>query len=213
MGYAALAEVLAGWTGTIAVTSSGTTVTVTPHLRESVASLFARVAQESYAKLGVTLGVSVYDLGGGGEAVLRITATSTVTITFTGNCGARTDYDSGPYTGTDLPSEGVGSGPTGVYVPTRGLALDGSTYGGGEGRAVSTGAYGFAGPAEAGNARLRMWSSFSDTWGNEDLEGVYDVWHDGRILGRGRIDSVTRTRMGRLSNQVVMSCEFQGCTE
>lgn len=207
MGYAALAEVLTGWTGTIAVTYSGTTTTITPYLRESVASLFARLIVQVREDSGFALLLTL-----AAPDQITISAAATFSMSLTGNCGTRTDYDTGPYSGAASYASDANV-YTGAYVPTRGLRLDGITHGQDTGRATSTGASGYAGPLEMGSARLRMWSTFADTWANEDIQGVYDVWHDGRILGRGRIDSITRTRMGRLSDQVVMECDFAGCVE
>lgn len=205
MGFASLAEVLSGWTGTIAVTYGGITTTITPYVRESVASLWARTIAQVYADSGLTMTIST----SGSDTT--ITTSASCTITLTGNTATRTDYDSGPYTNTSFPSDG--NGYLGRYVPTRGLRLDGPAWSVELGRSTSTGSAGFAGPMIGGTATLTMWSSFADTWANEDLEGVYDVWHDGRIFGRGRIDSIRRERMGRLSDQVVMRADFHGCTE
>lgn len=207
MGYAALAEVLTGWTGSIAVTYSGTTTTITPYLRESVASLFARLIQRVEIESGLDLSIEVF-----ASEQLRVYAASSFDMATSGNVATRTDYSDLTYAGAATYLS-VSDGYTGRYVPFHGLRLDGITHGQGAGRAVSTGAAGYAGPLEMISARLRMWSIFADTWANEDIQGVYDVWHDGRILGRGRIDTMTRTRMGRLSDQVVMECEFSGCVE
>lgn len=207
MGFAALAEVLSGWTGTIAVTYGGVTTTVTPYVRESVASLFARLVAQVYADSGLALSVRVST----DDPFVAVSASSAFDLTLSGTCESRSGLTDGPYSGA-TSYEGV-AGVASLYVPTRGLRLDGPAWSVEVGRPTSTGSAGYAGPMIGGTAQLTMWSSFADTWANEDLEGVYDVWHDGRIFGRGRIDSIRRERMGRLSNQVVMRADFHGCTE
>jgi len=203
VGSATLEIVTTGWTGTIALTYSGVTVTVTPRTRESIASLFARLVHDVYTQAGLALSVT------GGQLV--VSAASAFDLVVSGTCETRSQFTTGGYTGASRYTAEDTS--TGTYVPTLGLRLDGVTSQQDAGRSVSTGASGFAGPLTMGTTRLRMWSSFADTWANEDVSGVYDAWHDGRILGRGRIDSVTRTRMGRLSDRVVMEADFAGCVE
>ena len=187
MGYGALAPVSSGWTGTIIAHG----VTVTPRARESVASLFARLAYEVAAATTNRLTVSVSSGG-----IITVSSTATFSLVVSSNTATRTGF-TGAY--TSASSYTAATAYTGAYVPTLGLRCDNGAWVQTVGQQVSDGSLGYAGPLSVGRCEVSMWTSFSDAWANEDTPtGVYDVWHDGRVFARLCIDTARRTPPGRL---------------
>lgn len=187
MGYGALAPVSSGWTGTI--TAHG--VTVTPRARESVASLFTRLAYEVAAATTNRLTMSVSSGG-----IITVSSTATFSLVVTSNTATRTGF-TGSY--TSASSYTAATAYTGAYVPTLGLRVDNGAWVQTVGQQVSDGSLGYAGPLSVGRCEVTMWTSFSDAWTNEDTPtGVYDVWHDGRVFARLCIDTARRVPPGRL---------------
>lgn len=187
MGYGALAPVSSGWTGTI--TAHG--VTVTPRARESVASLFARLAYEVAAATTNRLTVSVSSSG-----IITVSSTATFSLVVSSNTATRTGFTSAY---TSASSYTAATAYTGAYVPTLGLRVDNGAWVQTVGQQVSDGSLGYAGPLSVGRCEVSMWTSFADAWANEDTPtGVYDVWHDGRVFARLCIDTARRTPPGRL---------------
>jgi hypothetical protein len=200
MGYGALAPVSSGWTGTI--TAHG--VTVTPRARESVASLFARLAYEVAAATTNRLTVSVSSGG-----IITVSSTATFSLVASSNTATRTGF-TGTY--TSASSYTAATAYTGAYVPTLGLRVDNGAWVQTVGQQVSDGSLGYAGPLSVGRCEVTMWTSFSDAWTNEDTPtGVYDVWHDGRVFARLCIDTARRVPPGRLRTGA-MELRFAGAT-
>jgi hypothetical protein len=196
MGYAATALVRTGWTGTIAVVSGGGTTTITPRTRESVASLIARLVHGCYVDQALTLTVSVSSTG-----VITLAGSASFAMVVSGTVATLTGF-----TGTYLvgASYTAASAYTNAWVPTLGLRLDGTMLGTGEGRITSSGGLqAVSALMEGQQTTLRAWTSHADAWTAEDDSGVLDVWHDGRIFGRVRLDSWTRRPMGRQRNTTV----------
>jgi len=200
MGYGALAPVSSGWTGTI--TAHG--VTVTPRARESVASLFARLAYEVAAATTNRLTVSVSSGG-----IITVSSTATFSLVASSNTATRTGF-TGAYTSASTYT--AATAYTGAYVPTLGLRVDNGAWVQTVGQQVSDGSLGYAGPLSVGRCEVSMWTSFSDAWSNEDTPtGVYDVWHDGRVFARLCIDTARRVPPGRLRTGA-MELRFAGAT-
>ena len=182
MGFSALAEVLAGWSGTLTING----VTTTPRTRESVASLIARSVAEVYAATGLVVSWTCSATG-----VLTCSAASAFDLVGTGVLDNRTGF-TGTYTGAVTYT--AAAIYTGAYVPTLGLRLSGLGLGLDRGASVADGSSGYAGPLAGGKRELVVWSSYADTWDAEaDVSGVHDVWHDGRVFGRVRVDAWTRS--------------------
>lgn len=214
MGLPALALVQSGWTGSIAVTYGGITTTVTPERRESYASLFARVAHAVYVDSGLSLHI---------ESVaadqIRVVGSAAFDLTLTGNCAERTDFEAGPYTAiTDQLSDA--NTPEGHHFPLHGQRLEGALLTSPAGTATSGGTYGHTTPQGLGRTTLRAWAPVggatpaANAWTIETITGVYDVWCDGRILGRVRIDGWQRSPMGmRRSDYCELVADVQGVVE
>jgi len=201
MGYGALAPVSAGWTGTI--TAHG--VTVTPRPRESVASLIARLVSQVFISTGYQLTVSTSSSG-----VITISSTATFSIVTTSNTATRTGF-TGSYTSASTYT--AATAYTGAYVPTLGLRCNNGAWVSTTGHAVSDGSLGYAGPLSIGRCEVQMWTSFADAWANEDTPtGVYDVWHDGRVLARVCIDAVQRRPISRYLRDTAMLLTLSGAT-
>lgn len=202
--FATLAEVKTGWTGTIALTYGGTTVTITPRTRESVASLLARLVAGALLETGLALSVVVST----NDPFLTISAASFFDLALTGTCETRTGMAGG--SATSITSESSAD----VYCPIYGIELDGDELSASAGRAVSSGAYANRGASDAARATVTIYTTYADAWVQEAaLQGVYDVWLDGRVLGRFRIDQWTRTRRGKLHNQVVLTADALAVSE
>lgn len=193
-GLVALAKVVTGWTGSVAVTAGGRTVTVTPRTRESVASLFARLIADCLAELsGFELRVSLIN-----EDQLQLSsADGTVfAVTMSGVCGPNTDFDSGPYSGASTYSSD-GNHYAGAVVP-QGLRCDTMGLAASQGRATADGTAGYAPPLEAPEATLTAFMQFDAAWSFEtSVLGVYDLWHDGRVQARILIDVWRRVPPGK----------------
>lgn len=194
-GLAALAKVVTGWTGSIAVTAGGRTVTVTPRTRESVASLFARLIADCLAELsGFELLVSLVSAD---QLQMSSADGSTFSVTMSGNCGTWTDFDSGPYSGANVYGSD-GNGFLGAFVATYGMRCDSLGIMTGQGRATADGTAGYAPPLEAPDATLILFGQFDEVWSLETSAlGVYDLWHDGRVQARLLIDVWRRVAPGQ----------------
>jgi hypothetical protein len=185
MGYFALSQVLSGWTGTIAVTYSGVTTTITPRTRESVASLFARLIHDVYGQAGLALRVAIDS-----PTIFAVSAASSFDMATSGTVGSRTGLTDGTYTGAASYS-----GPDdadSLSVPSIGGRLLGPVLSSETGRATSAGGAGHTMMA-LGRTTLTLTSTLAQAWTLEQTSGVYDVWADGRVFGRVRIDGWTRS--------------------
>lgn len=210
-GLAALSEVLTGWTGSITLSSTPhlTTfsTTVTPRARESVASLFARLIADACAEqIGLELSMRLL---GSDALVIYSDLGATFDMTFAGNCASRCDFDSGPYSGATEYSSDANL-YSGAVVPTYGLRLDSLGLATGQGRATADGSGAQSPTIESGQGTLQLWDTFARCFDwQTDLLGTYDVWHDGRVQGRVRVDGwkqippgSLRTGMMRIDGQV-----------
>lgn len=218
MAYAALAEVAAGWTGSVALTYGSASTTVTPRTRESVASLVARLVADALSDCGLVLSVS---LTSAGRVVLTGRDTSATPATFglvwAGTAGSFCGFDLGAGTYTGGASYTATDPYTGRWLPSDGLRVDGTGLATDLGRAVSTGAYASSGAMAGESTTIRAWTTHADAWTVEDdIVGVYDAWHDGRVFGRYRIDGWTRAPLGRLRTTAplyLLSADAQAVTE
>lgn len=204
MGYASISPLRTGWTGTIAATYNSITTTVTPETRDSPAAVMARLVHQTYVDSGLVLSLSVSSTG-----VITISGSATFSLAATSNTATYTGFSTHSSAATYTAS-GASSG---AWVPTYGLRLEGTTLATGEGRVTSDGGTSSTSGLVAGaSTRLMLWTSHADAWGNEDVSGVVDVWHDGRIFGRVRIDAFTRTPLGRQRNTSVPYLLTAQCT-
>lgn len=207
MELATFAEVLTGWTGSVAITVGATTTTVTPLTRESVASLFARLAHDVYVDSGLALTVKPI-----ANDQLQVSAASTFDMAYDGNCGTRCDYPYGPYAGQTvyLSDQTVVTG----RIPAYGVSVEGDDLGASTGRVLASGAYAVQGVADPAHASLIVFTTFADAWDFESaVVGLYDLWVDGRLIGRYHIDAWKRTRRGKLHNQVALTADAQAVSE
>lgn len=185
MGYGAFARVLTGWTGTIALTYFGTTITVTPMSRDSVASLVARLLAES-ARAGVTLTASVDSSG-----VLTVTGNDAFDLTLTGTVESRTKLDAGPYSSvTSVTGTGAYAN---AWVPAKGLRLADPLLATSKGTYSGDDGYGTAPWSVSAGSRVEAWTGAMTL---PDLDGYeHDYWHDGRLFGRVVATNVRRVPM------------------
>lgn len=185
-GNGALAGVMTGWTGTIEYDDGATTVEVTPLARESVASLFARLAHEVYVQAGERLSVSVSASG-----VITVSASAAFDLTLSGTVDNRTGFTS-TYTGaaTYTAAAPYDQG----WIADRGMRLDAPLWStGGERGAVSDGSGATAPTRAPARARYVAWDSVTHL---PDLTREYDYWHDGRLFGRFLVESARLVPLG-----------------
>lgn len=207
MGFASLSKVVSGWTGTVAVTYGGITTTITPRLRESVASIFVRLAHEVYRDLGLVLSVGIDS-----EPIIRVSAPSAFDMTTSSNLATRSGLSDLTYTGA-ASYEGPDDAQNEECAST-GARLVGPTLAGEIGGATGAGGYGYAPIPALGKTQLRWWTNYAQSWTDEQINGVYDFWKDGRIFGRIRIDGWRRVPMGRLrSTGIELVADVQAVTE
>lgn len=196
MGSAYLSQVLAGWTGTVAVTVGSTTTTITPRLRESVASLWARIIAGVYVDSAVSLAFVVIAID-----FANVSCASNFTLTLTGNCATRLDMASGPY-GPTTSVTTDGAEMSGVVVPTglrSSLAMAQPSQ-----SSTGDGSYASALWPSLTTAQLMMSVSAADAWAYDvSTVGVYDIAADAGLHGRVRIDGWNRAPMGRKRNTLV----------
>lgn len=208
VGYASLSKVVAGWTGTAVVTYGGITTTITPRLRESVASIFVRLAHEVYRDSGLALSVDVST----DDPFLRVSASSVFDLTLTGTVESRSGLTDGPYLGSSR-NDGAG-GIASEAAATTGARLVGPILAGEIGGATGAGGYGFSPMPALGRTQLRWWTTYAAVWTDEQINGVHDFWKDGRIFGRIRIDGWRRVPMGKLrSTGIELVADVQAVTE
>lgn len=192
MTRAALAKVSTGWAGSIAVTFGGVTTTVTPRTRESCISIAARLAADTYVDSGLSLVFAAL-----ASDQWQATGSAAFSMALAGGINTSLDFDSGPYSGASSYISDA-NGITGLYTPLYGLRLDGTEVATDSGHAVSSGVSGDAGLVVGARTSLHIWTDYADAWDREVLLlGVYDVFHDGRVFGRVRIDGWRRTAMGK----------------
>lgn len=186
MGSGSFARVLTGWTGTAALVAAGTTVTVTPHTRESVASFVARLVAEVVAQTALTLSVSVSSAG-----VVTLSSTVAFDLTLTGTVATRTAWTAGPYSSV---TSVVGTGAfANAWVPANGIRLADPLLSTTRGGFTADDGFGVA-PWRVSTASrivaLDSGLSLPDLAGYEN-----DYWHDGRLWGRVVATGVRRVPM------------------
>lgn len=199
MGRAALSPVLSGWTGALVVTSGGASSTIAPRTRESVVSLWARAIHDAATELGLTLTLTLTG------SQFTVAGSATFDLTFTGQTAVYLDFG-GTYTSaTSYTSDDYGLLDYGFSIPGYGLRLDTADLTQGVGRASADGS-GAAGPIDTGaRVPLRVWADYASAWTWEGaVVGVYDVWMDGRVFGRVRIDGWRRLPVGRLRGSLIV---------
>lgn len=193
-GYAALAEVLTGWTGSITVTVGARSVTVTPSTRESVASLWSRVQMRALAELDLTLAVVMLAAD---QAIAE--ADQAFDMTLSGNCASRTDFDSGPYSSLATYTSDA-NGCDGVIVPAYGMRLADAMLTS-TGRAVADGSSAAVLVDSGATSRLALMINLSQAVTIEQAiaalthtQQVHDVWHAGRLIQRVRLSGAPTRR-------------------
>lgn len=206
MGYAVLSLVRSGWTGTAVLTYSGITTTITPRTRESVASIVVRLAAEVYVDSGLSLTIASLD-----DTSLSLTAASAFSLTLTGTIESRSGLINGPYSAVTQangdPTDVDRAALTGVRAEAPTLLVP-------TGQPTGSGGYGHAHAPQLGRTRLRWWTTADQVWGDETASGVYDLWQDGRIFGRYRIDGWRRVPMGkRRDTAIELVADVQAVTE
>lgn len=190
MGLAALAEVMDGWTGSITVTVGASSVVVVPGTRESVASLWTRVQMRARAELGLGLVVTLT-----AEDQSQADADAVFDMVLAGNCATRTDFDAGPYSGA-ASYLSDGNTPDGLILPSKGLRLADPMLGS-AGRAAADGTDAAVLMQTAVTSTLRLFTTIQAAAALEAAiaawtqgQQVHDVWHDGRVIARVRIDGM-----------------------
>lgn len=202
--YAAIGEVLSGWTG--ALTAGG--VTVTPRARESVVSLLCRLVQDVYTQSPTTLGQALrlsWSLSSTG--VVTLTGDSAFTLAATSNTATRTGLTS-TYTGQSTYT--AASAFAGVYVASSGVALDLPSLYDTEGSAVADGTLAWTGPEQPARATLSLWTTYAESWSAELMRGEYDVWGKDRMLGRIFVERFSRVPPSRLLRSGMMEVRGEG---
>lgn len=202
--YAAIGEVLSGWTGTL--TAGG--VTVTPRARESVVSLLCRLVQEVYTQSPTTLGQTLrlsWSLSSTG--VVTLAGDSAFTLAATSNTATRTGFTS-TYTGQSTYTAAAAF--AGVYVASSGVALDLPSLYDTEGSAVADGTLAWTGPEQPARATLSLWTTYAESWSAELLRGEYDVWGKDRMLGRVFVERFARVPPSRILRSGMMEVRGEG---
>lgn len=209
MGRSALSPVLTGWTGALVVTSGGASITITPRTRESVASLWARAIHDAAVELGLTLTLTL------SGTQFSVAGSAAFDLTFSGQTAVYLDFGSTYSGATSYVSDDYQLLDYGFKIPGYGLRLDGTDLRVDEGRMASAGTYAAAGIMQGAQVPLRWWTDHAGAWLDEAaIVGVYDVWHDGRVFGRVRIDGWKRSPPGRLrSGMIVLDADAQAVAE
>jgi len=197
MGSSSIARVLTGWTGTVVCDG----ITVTPHLRESAASLITRVVQAVLVGTGRALSVSVSSTG-----IVTISAATSFDLSLGVNCGTRTGFTAGPYSGA--ASYTGATAYTQSWVPSRGLRLESPMLATTRGSAIGDGST-RAPLRTAGTSRLIAWDS---PLALPDLDGFdLDVWHDQRPPVRVTVEGRRYAPLGRqrAAGQIVVEFDVR----
>lgn len=187
MGYGSLAPVYTGWTGTLVYSDGTYTVTITPHTRESVASIVARLVRDVLVTAGVRLTVSVSSGG-----VITIAAGSVFALTVTLVTATRSGF-TGTYTGA-VTYTAAGAFSNG-WVPANGLRLADPMLATSRGGVVGDGSAGGSPMRTSATSTLIAWNSAIAL---PDLTGEQDYWHDGRVFGRLLVTGVRRVPLSSI---------------
>lgn len=187
MGVSSLAEVLTGWTGSLMINDLvNPAYEIEPFTRDSVASFLVRVAHELLVRSGITATTEVSALG-----VVTMTLSATIDYEASGLVGDWTQISDD--TGVSL-IQGVGTF-VGAYVPEYGMRLDSPLIATTRGHTSMYGAASSSGVRRSGRGVLAIYDDnlFPPSFANSD----YDLWHDGRLQGRFRVDEVRRVPLSR----------------
>lgn len=195
MGYPCLAPVQSTWSGTLTVTSGAVSTVFTARRRESAASFWATVIAGCYAELGLSLRVSQVN-----DPTMRISGSAAFDLAVSG-LGDRLDLN-GSYTGASSYDTDGATMP-GDAVIVDGLIVGAESLMAGRGVPTSDGSYGARGASASDPVALRVTTSAAGAWYFETLSGVYDIAHEGRVMGRVRIDEWQRTPIGKRRSDVV----------
>lgn len=184
MGVAALAQVMAGWTGSIVLAG----VTTTPLESESVASLMARAVMRTlvFAERSISVEVVWTGIGWG----LRLSYSNTFAVSATGTVATRTGL-TGTYNGLTAYTSTVGaSGYAGSLVPSKGLRVGDWLVGTEKARTAADGSGASVPLLGRQRTQLRLLDTIAGAFALEEqvAEGYFDdsvdAWFDGRLLGR-----------------------------
>lgn len=197
MGVSSLAEVLSVWTGYLSVTqtSSGTVVDIYPYTRDSVASFMVRVAHELFVQLGITSTIEVDALG-----IITMRLSDTVDYEAFGLVGDFLQISDA--TGTTT-IQGVGAF-SGAFISEYGMRLDGPLVAWTRGQPNMYGAAATSGVRRSGRSTLIIYDDtiIVPAFGASD----WDLWHDGRIQGRFRVDETRRVPLSRSLRTNTTTC-------
>lgn len=211
MGRSALAAVQTGWTGQVSVTFGGRTATVVPRTRESCASLLARLIHDTLAQTELPL---AFVIGASSHVLSTTSAGDVFDFASSGTCATRLDLASASSVAS---VSGTATSLSGVWIPTYGVRLDGATLTSEPGRATSDGSAGYSIGARLGTVPLKVTTTHADAWTREaSISGVYDVWCDGVVHARVRVDQWRRSALGRgrtTSVPYLLECDAQGVAE
>lgn len=172
----ALAPVSAGWTGSIAITVGAATVTVTPALEQSAASIVLELLRLAALDLGgvwaVTAPAGVLTITGQGTWDLTVSGTTATRLALTSASGVSSVTASGAYAGAVHPA-GLSAG-----MPDVGVEV---------GRSAGSGALAAAPVLSASSVSLSAYESTADAWALEEVAGVHDLWDPDRQLLLARV--------------------------
>lgn len=190
MGYSSFSRVLTGWTGSIAWTGDASTGTLTPHTRESAASIIARLIHDMLVGGDGGIGVGVSAAG-----IISLTPdTGNVPdLVFTGNVATRTGF-TGSYTGGGPHVAATGFASS--WVPSKGMRLADPL--------LATSGRGVTGDGSAGVAPVRTGATSQViAWDAgialpELANYEHDLWHDGRVFGRLLVTGVRRVPLSAI---------------
>lgn len=182
-------KALTGWTGIVSVDGG---VSVTPVDGDSVASVCAKLVAEAYLTAGVR-----YTVVANAAGVLQVSQASSFTMILSGTTASNLNL--AVLSSGQSSYSGLGA-HVGGYYPAYGVQVaGGSATRAADPVADGTGAGGMV--WRPGRQRVTAWDDFAGAWAAEAAEsGVYDVWHDGRILTRVHVTGWTRSRPGKLAS-------------
>lgn len=202
-GAAGLAAVTDGWTDPVAVTYGLCTVEVRPTPRTSPAEFWAAVVRRCRAVLGQSVTWRGW-ADASGRLYIGVSGSDTFSMVITSGNASRLGFTAGTHSGaTSYTASSAHAGAVG-YGEAWGVAAArlSSTRGVG----LTDGSGGLAPSAAPVGAEVQSWED-ADTLVERlgVLGGVYDVWMDGRVRARVRLDRAALARWGERGSSLRLS--------
>ena len=185
-----MAQVLAGWSGTLSVTVGATTVPIAPDARTSAIVLALAIADT-----GTALGAAAVAYASATGALSWESATA-MRIDCSGVIRTRLNMAAST-SGTKLGA--LGAHLDGFY-PEHGMVLREAMHATTTVASIADGSGGVFGQAAARTLALEVHGTLANIWTYEavfDADQAWDLWHGSAHAGRLRVDSVTRERLGK----------------